>query len=64
MPFNEEIIINTEIKTHCKILFTDGWGGKERILSPEVNHVIGKDNTQQLERTNGILRQQTGYKRL
>ena len=30
------------------------------MLSQEINHVIGKDNTQQLERTNGILRQQTG----
>ena len=32
----------------------------ERVLPPEVRHIIGKDQTQQLERTNGIVRQQTG----
>ncbi|GAC1459789.1 MAG: hypothetical protein NVSMB70_04980 [Chamaesiphon sp.] len=30
------------------------------MLPPEVEHHIGKDRTQRLERTNGILRQQTG----
>ena len=30
------------------------------VLPPEVEHHIGKDRTQRLERTNGILRQQTG----
>jgi len=30
------------------------------VLPPEVKHYIGKDQTQRLERTNGILRQQTG----
>ena len=30
------------------------------VLPPEAQHYIGKDRTQQLERTNGILRQQTG----
>ncbi len=29
-------------------------------MGSEVNHIIGKDQTQQLERTNGIVRQQTG----
>ncbi len=29
------------------------------VLPPEVKHHIGKDRTQRLERTNGILRQQT-----
>ena len=36
------------------------WGGYERVLPPEVTHGIGKDNTQRLERTNGIVRQQSG----
>ena len=30
------------------------------MLPSEINHQIGKENTQRLERTNGILRQQTG----
>ena len=30
------------------------------VLPPEVEHYIGQDRTQRLERTNGILRQQTG----
>lgn len=29
-------------------------------VPPEVKHIIGKDQTQQLERTNGIVRQQNG----
>jgi len=56
----EELIINTEIKTECNILFTDGWGGYERIISDKTDHEIGQTNTQQLERTNGILRQLSG----
>ncbi|NET46803.1 hypothetical protein [Okeania sp. SIO2B3] len=28
---------------------TDDWGGLERILPEEVKHIIGKDQTQQLE---------------
>lgn len=35
-------------------------GRYERVLPPEVTHFIGKENTQRLERTNGIIRQQTG----
>ncbi|EGJ34351.1 hypothetical protein LYNGBM3L_17760 [Moorena producens 3L] len=31
-----------------------------RVLPPQVRHIIGKEQTQQLERTNGIVRQQTG----
>ena len=58
--FIEELIINTEIKTECHNWCTDGWGGYERVLSIEVNHTISKKNTQKLERTNGIIRQQTG----
>lgn len=34
--------------------------GYERVLPPEVQHYIGSGKTQQLERTNGIVRQQTG----
>jgi insertion element IS1 protein InsB len=30
------------------------------LLPPEIEHYIGKDETQRLERTNGIIRQQTG----
>jgi len=58
--FIEELINNTEGKTDCQNWSTDGWGGYERVLSSEVNHQVGKDKTQRLERTNGILRQQTG----
>lgn len=58
--FIEELINNTEGKTDCLNWNTDGWGGYERVLGPEINHQIGKENTQRLERTNGILRQQTG----
>ena len=56
----EELVASTEGKTHCQEWDTDGWGGYERVLPPEVEHHIGKDRTQRLERTNGILRQQTG----
>lgn len=30
------------------------------MLPPEIFHYIGKDKTQQLERINGVVRQQTG----
>jgi IS1 family transposase len=58
--FIEQLIINTEGKTECKHFNTDDWGGYERVLPPEIEHYIGKDKTQRLERTNGIVRQQTG----
>ncbi len=54
------LLTSTEGKTECQQWDTDGWGGYERVLPPEVEHHIGKDRTQRLERTNGILRQQTG----
>lgn len=38
----------------------DGWGGYERVLSDERDYYISKVLTQRLERTNGIVRQQTG----
>lgn len=56
----EQLIINTEGKTNCKRFNSDDWGGYERVLPPEIQHHIGKDRTQRLERTNGIVRQQTG----
>ncbi len=56
----EELVTSTEGKTDCQFWDTDGWGGYERVLPPEAQHHIGKDRTQRLERTNGILRQQTG----
>ena len=56
----EEIVVSTEGKTDCQHWNTDGWGGYERVLAEDVEHYIGKDRTQKIERTNGILRQQTG----
>jgi insertion element IS1 protein InsB len=56
----EQLVFNTEGKTDCKQFNSDDWGGYERVLPPEVQHHIGKDKTQRLERTNGIVRQQTG----
>ncbi len=58
--FIEQLVVNTEGKTDCKQLNTDDWGGYERVLPPGIEHYIGKDKTQRLERTNGTLRQQTG----
>jgi hypothetical protein len=53
-------VVSTEGKTEARLWYTDDWGGYERVLPPEVTHVIGNENTQRLERTNGIVRQQTG----
>ena len=58
--FLEELVWSTEGKTDCKYWNTDNWGGYERVLGTEYEHYIGKDQTQRLERTNGIVRQQTG----
>jgi len=58
--FIEQLVISTEGKTNCLNWKTDGWGGYERVLPKQVNQEIGKEYTQRLERTNGILRQQTG----
>ena len=54
------LIVSTEGKTACQAWSTDDWGGYERLLTGEFEHYIGKDQTQRLERTNGIVRQQTG----
>lgn len=43
------------------VFYTDNWGAYSRNL-PEENHVIGKDNTQRIERKNLTLR--TRIKRL
>ena len=56
----EELVRSTEGKTACKQWNSDDWGGYERVLPLEIEHYIGKDRTQRLERTNGIIRQQTG----
>ena len=56
----EELVVSSEGKTVCKCWNSDGWGGYERVLPPEILHHIGKDKTQRLERTNGVVRQQTG----
>ena len=58
--FLRELVTSTEGKTDAKLWFTDNWVGYERVLPPEVKHLVGKENTQGLERTNGITRQQTG----
>lgn len=58
--FLQELVVNTEGKTNSQEWHTDGWGGYEPVLAAEIRHIIGKDQTQQLERTNGIVRQQTG----
>jgi IS1 family transposase len=56
----EELLVSSEGKTACKDWHTDGWSGYERVLPEDVEHHIGKVLTQRLERTNGIVRQQTG----
>ena len=56
----EALVVSTEGKTDCKCWNSDDWGGYERVLPPEILHYIGKDRTERLERTNGIIRQQTG----
>ncbi len=58
--FLSELVFSTEGKTDCQYWNTDAWGGYERVLPEEINHYVGKDQTQRLERTNGIIRQQTG----
>lgn len=56
-----ELVINTQGKTDCTEWHTDGWGGYERVLrDDQIEHYISKALTQRVERTNGILRQQTG----
>ena len=58
--FIAQLVVSTEGLTACLEWDTDGWGGYERVLGAEVDHYIGKTLTQRNERTNGILRQQTG----
>ncbi len=56
----EELVVSTEGKTACQEWNTDNWRGYERVLTSEKEHHIGKEKTQRIERTNGIIRQQTG----
>ena len=58
----EEIVVSTEGKTDCQHWNTDGWGGYERVLAEYVEHYIGKDRTQKIERTNGILSSNCKFK--
>jgi len=37
----QELVTSTEGKTDCQFWDTDGWGGYERVLPPEVKHHIG-----------------------
>ena len=55
-----ELVVSTEGKTNCQEWHTDGWDGYERTLPDEIDHYVSKVLTQRLERTNGIIRQQTG----
>ncbi len=56
----EELVVSTQGKTNCKRFNSDDWGGYQRVLPPEILHYIGKDRTQRLERTNGIVRGSNG----
>jgi IS1 family transposase len=56
----QELVTSTEGKTDCFEWDTDGWEAYGRVLPSEVDHYISKALTQRLERTNGIVRQQTG----
>ncbi len=56
----EEMLVTTEGKTQCQNWNTDGLRGYQRVLTEEIEHQISKKGNQRLERTNGILRQQTG----
>ncbi len=56
----QELVSSTEGKSDCTEWGTDGWEGYGRVLPTEVDHYISKALTQRLERTNGIVCQQTG----
>ena len=56
----EQLVVSSEGKTACKRFNSEDWGGYQRVLPLEIEHYLGKDKTQRLERTNGIVRQQTG----
>ncbi len=53
-------MVSTEGKTACREWDTDGWGGYERVFTPEIDRYIGKTLTQLNERNNGMVRQQIG----
>ncbi len=50
----------SEGKTNCPNWNTYGWGCRKRVLPSEINHQIGRENTQRLKTIIRILRQQTG----
>lgn len=52
----DELMSSTEDETDCKHWNSDDWGGHKRILTSE----ISRYRTQRLERTNEIVRHQTG----
>ena len=54
-------LVNLLIPFGIKRFFTDAWGAYERILDPDT-HLIGKQNTQKIERKHLTLR--TRIKRL
>lgn len=56
-----ELVASTEGKTACREWHTDGWGGYKRTFgNGGIEHYVSKTLIQRLERTNGILRQQSG----
>lgn len=56
-----ELVVSIQVGSDCKEWHTDGRSGYERALcSDEIEHCISKGLTQRVERTNGIMRQQTG----
>jgi IS1 family transposase len=58
--FLAELVCSTEGKTACDQWRSDGWGAYERVLPEWITLWVGKAGTQKIERTNGILRGQTG----
>ncbi|MBD3884046.1 hypothetical protein IFO70_20060 [Phormidium tenue FACHB-886] len=40
--FIERLVVNSEGKIDCKQFNTDGWGGCERVLPPEIEHYMAK----------------------
>jgi insertion element IS1 protein InsB len=58
----KELVVSSEGKTACKCFNSDNEGGYERGLPPEIAHHIhhiGSGRTQRLEKSNGMVRQQT-----
>ena len=67
----EELLITTEGKTDCKQWNSDNWGGKKRVLPPEIEHYSGKDRTRAIradernrQTANRTMASTTEYERL